>query len=778
MNRLNSDIFRPHDGQIGRKDDEINLGELFAMFRRNWWILALCVLTGLLLAIAHVATTTPRYTSQIDLNVTSAGVDADTVQDFSGVSGAQIREGAVQTEIEILRSERITERVVRMMDLHQDPDFLASRQHGLGEITRAVRRLIGTALATVESLLQDETTDLSASALSQPDAADLEAQAIEAAARRLRADMQIATIPDTRVLQIRYTSTSPDLSARVANAIARAFIDDQIESTEEASQRAIDWLRERRDQLRDQSERATQLAQQFRADNNLQGADVSRPTDAEFDRLTADLVAARAELVELESRSRRLTEIVENQDTSAVARETAAQGITSGLRSNYLETLRNYNNLVATLGPDHAQTQRRARELQDLEGLMFEEIRRNAQLVRDDIRATRERVASLEEAQMEAGGRLSGDQVLLAELRELETNATTLNNLYTNFQQRYQEAVQRREVPTSSARVLNRAQPGTQTEPNGPRIQAFGGLLGFMIASGIIMFREWRDDRVRTEEQIREDLGLEYLGGLNVLKGRKDAVSGRLGDALAQGKRVVLLPELMTYAADKPLTGFAEALRTGKMSLSLRHGKKPRAPRVGIVSCFPSEGKTTVAANFANLLAQQGARVMLIDGDMRNPGLSRATGKEFDAGLIDVLMGEKDWRDIYYSVQGTGLHILPNSKMRVAHTSELMGSDAMTGLLDELDQDYDYVIVDLPPLGPVIDTRVLLDRLDGLFFVFKWGETHRKMARRVMRYDPRLYDKCYGAFLNMIDPKKQRSYEGADGYNNYRSYYNNYYRDN
>ena len=781
MNRLNGDVFRQQDSQMPRNDDEIDIGKLLAVLRRNLWLIILATVTGLGLGIAHVSTTTPLYSSQVDLNIGRPS-DVDTFQDISGVSGAQVTEATIQTELEVLRSERIAERVVRMLDLHQNSTFLAPRRAGLSEITgtirRQIRNTISSSLGWARGLIaDDEVPDLPAPAPVELTAEELEARAIENTARRVRGGMSVTPVPNSRVVRISFTSTSPQLSARIANAIAEAYIDDQLDATNEASQRAIDWLRERRDQLRDQSERAEAIADRFRTENNLQGVDVNRATDAEFERLTANLVEARAELVELEARNRRLTEIVENEDTTAVVRETAAQGITSSLRARYLDTLSNYNNLVATLGESHAQTQRRLRELRDIEMLMFEEVRRSAELVRDDMRAARERLASLEAAQGRAGERVSADMAELIELRELERNAETVANLHASFQQRYQEATQRLEVPTSSARILNLARPGGQTSPNATRIQGQFALLGFILAMGFVAIREWRDDRVRTEDQVRNDLGLEYLGGLTLLKERPTPVSGRLGEALAQGKRVVLLPERLTFAADKPLSGFAETLRTGKMGLTLRHGKKPRAPRIGMLSCFPGEGKTTVAANFANLLAHQGARVMLVDGDMRNPGLTRATGKEFETGLVDILLEDRDWREIYHTVQGTGLHVLPNSKTRIAHSSELIGSEAMTRLLDQLDQEYDYVFVDLPPLGPVIDARALLDRLDGVFMVFKWGGTHRKMASRVLNHDPRLRDKCYGAFVNMVDPKKARAYEGPQSYLNYRSYYGRYYRE-
>ena len=775
MNRVNFDATGMQSAGPDRADDEIDLGKIFGVIRRNWHILVFGGLVGLLLAIAQVATTTRLYTAHVELN-TFRSADVDTFQDFAGVSGSRSASYDFDTEIQVLRSEKIAERVVRNLGLHEDSAFNAARSAGV------ISRISGTVTGQLRGLVRDARAMLSArDAPALPTdmdpAPDAEARAIERAAQRLRGSMSVNAVGRSAVLRVSYTSSSPALSARVANGIADAYIEDQLAATDEASQRAIEWLGVRRDELRDQLEQVSAIADAFREEHDLVGVDVDQLASAELERLSQNLVAARAEVVDLEARNRRLTEIVESGDTSAVVRETAGQGITSGLRSRYLDVLRSYNSLASSLGDDHAQTERRLRELQEIEALMFEEIRRSAQLVSDDLQAARERVASFEQAQARVGERVGADQAIILQLRDLENNVETVRNLYSSFRQRHQEATQRQEIPVSNTRILNRAQtPGAPSSPNAQQMLALGGLMGFLIAGAWVAFREWRDDRIRSEEHVRDDLALEYLGGLTVLKGVATNVRGARDPAYDSAPP--RFPPMLTFAADKPLSGYAETLRTGKISLTLRHGRDSRAPRLGFVSCFPGEGKTTTAANFASLLAQQGARVVLIDADMRNPGLSRATGKTFDAGLVDVLLGEKDWREVCQPVDGVGVHLIPNAKTRVAHTSELLGSKAMTALLESLDQEYDYVILDLPPLGPVVDARVILDTLDGVFFVFKWGGTNRDLARRILRMDPRIRDKSYGAFLNFFDPKKASAYGNTQSYNYYRTYYNRYYNDN
>lgn len=773
MNRHANDPFAAPDPRQADTAPELDLRKLLEAGLRNWRFMAFATLVGLILALAQVAVTTRLYTAVLDIDV-GRSAESVTFQEFSGVTTA-VPLADVETELQVLRSEQIAVRTVRALQLHRNQTFLTNSQSGVGLIVRFLRTQAASGVAAVRGFLAEPIPQLPEPELT---AEELENAQIEQAALRLRGIMTASSVRGSRVLQVRVTTASPELSARIANGVARAYIEDKLEASDEAAQRAISWLRERRDQLREQSDRLVQIAEQFRAQNNLIGVDIDRTNDVEFERLTQGLAAARAELVELEARDRRLSEIVLNNDTTAVVRETATQGITSELRSRYLEVLRAYNSLASSLGDDHAQTQRRLRELREIEGLMFEEIRRSAQLVRDDIRSTRERVVSLEVALAEVAERVGTDQAVIAELRQLDRNAETALALFTSFQQRFQEASQRQEIPASQARVLNSARPPAQpSSPNVMLILATGTILGFLLSVAIVTYREWRDDRVRTEDQVRDGLGLEFLGGLPILKGTAKVADPASTDTLSDQRLVTHMPEIMTYAADKPLSSFAETLRTGKISLTLRQAGAGRGTRMGFVSAFPSEGKTTTAANFANLLAQQGARVILIDADLRNPGLSRALGRPFELGLVDILLNRKDWREVRHVVPETGLHVIPNSKTRAAYTAELIGGGAMTALLDKLNHEYEFVVLDLPPLAPVVDARAVLDRLDGVFFVIKWGSTQNQVLQQILRADPRLREKCFGAYLNMFDPKKARAYGSGPGYGYYRKYYNRYYQD-
>jgi succinoglycan biosynthesis transport protein ExoP len=200
---------------------------------------------------------------------------------------------------------------------------------------------------------------------------------------------------------------------------------------------------------------------------------------------------------------------------------------------------------------------------------------------------------------------------------------------------------------------------------------------------------------------------------------------------------------------------------------------------IGIISMFPSEGKSTVSKNFASLIAHLGARTLLIDGDLRNPGLTRAIARRASAGAVEAIKGEKTLAELCYCEPRSGLQFLPTpANKRVNHTSDLLASAGMKNLLGEAGKAYDYVIVDLPPLGPVVDVKAAAALFDAFVLVIEWGRTSRRALQTMIESDPRLAANCVGAIFNKVKLAEINSYEGYGSKDyHYNSYFKYYARD-
>ena len=196
---------------------------------------------------------------------------------------------------------------------------------------------------------------------------------------------------------------------------------------------------------------------------------------------------------------------------------------------------------------------------------------------------------------------------------------------------------------------------------------------------------------------------------------------------------------------------------------------------IGLTSSMPSEGKSTSSCNLAELIAHGGSKVILVDGDLRNPTLSRKLTSNPDVGLLEVLSGKVSLSEAIYTDVETGLEFLPAViESRLAHSSEILGSDAFRNLIDKLRKSYDYVIVDLPPLAPVVDVRATTKVIDSYVFVIQWGQTKLNLVQRQLGSAPEIFDRLLGVILNKANTKVLDRYEDYYGRYYYKKYYARY----
>ena len=188
---------------------------------------------------------------------------------------------------------------------------------------------------------------------------------------------------------------------------------------------------------------------------------------------------------------------------------------------------------------------------------------------------------------------------------------------------------------------------------------------------------------------------------------------------------------------------------------------------IGITSALPAEGKSTVAANLANLMADAGRRVVLIDADLRNPTLARSLSPRPQAGWLDVISGKLDLTEATGREPTTGLALLPLLLTEApVHSDEILASQGFRDLLERLRQSYDYIIVDLPPLAPVVDVRATVPAIDSFVFVVEWGATSVKTVRRHLLKETELHERLLGVVLNKANTRLLERFEQPGIYQN------------
>lgn len=181
---------------------------------------------------------------------------------------------------------------------------------------------------------------------------------------------------------------------------------------------------------------------------------------------------------------------------------------------------------------------------------------------------------------------------------------------------------------------------------------------------------------------------------------------------------------------------------------------------VGIISTLPDEGKTTIAASLARQMAYGGKRVILVDCDLRNPSLSARFASGATAGLLEVVAGALPLENAVWTDPRTNLSILPVFRRApLLHSSEFLSSRATRELFDRLQASYDFVIVDLPPLSPLVDARAAASFVDSFVLVVEWGGTKIGAIRHALQNAPNVYEKIVGAVLNKADMKSVARYD-------------------
>ena len=326
------------------------------------------------------------------------------------------------------------------------------------------------------------------------------------------------------------------------------------------------------------------------------------------------------------------------------------------------------------------------------------------------------------------------------ELRQLESAAQTYRALYDNFQQRYTDSVQQQSLPVTEARVITRASPpSAKSSPKSFLILTAATMGGLVLGLGLAMLREISDRVFRTGNQVETQLKTECVAIVPMIKlGAKAApVRTRAAADPAASRIIAPKPGLLRYVIDSPLSPFAESIRAVKVSVDLSGAAKSNKV-IGITSSLPNEGKSTIAASLAQLSAHGGARVILVDCDLRKPSLSQELAPNATPGLIDVITDPASLDKVIWSDPSTQLSFLPAGvRSRLIHTSEILASEAMKRFFVRLRESYDYVIVDLSPVAPVVDVRSATHLLDSYVFVIEWGKTKIDVAEHCSQFCPR-----------------------------------------
>jgi polysaccharide biosynthesis transport protein len=725
------------------------LPQLLSAIRRQIVLVVACCLAGLAMGLVYLLMATPLYSTSATIIIDKRQVRA--VRDISTLSDSPSLDTAeIESQVEVLHSTKIGLAVVRALKLSEDPAFASPRKS-------LPRRMWGAVVAMIGAKGEDSK---------QTPGVDPGVARELTAVERLNRDLRVSRVGRTFVLEVTYTSSNPALAAEIANAYTDAYMFEQLNSRIEATRRARSWLQQRTEELRQQSVESDLVAQKFKADNNLLASKGTLISEQQLTEMSTQLVTYRAATAEAQARYLRIKHIIDTHQTEAAVTESLSNPVIANLRTQYLEASKRYSALARRLDPNHMALVNFKHTMDEIAALLFEELGRVEESYRNDyeVAVAREKALTANLANQQKVAVTANDAQV--QLHQLEQKAQSFGTLYDSYLQRYQEAAQQESFPMTDGHVVSGAnQPLEPSQPRKYLVLALSMAIGTMAGAGAGIVRELMDRVFRTAEQVRDDLGVEVLGMLPLVGSAAlpPPVSGKM-------------TPMMRYVIDDSFSAFAETLRSAKVNIDL--AIPDRCPKIiGLVSLLPKEGKTTVAKNFASLLALQGTKTLLIDADTRNPALTRGIGCERRAASQGDVSTLPPLDELAQLEAESGLKILPcifaKNDPRIAHG---FTSETLHTLLRSSSQAFEYVVIDLPPIGALVNARGMAPAIDAFIFVVAWGATSRGPIRAALAKEHVIRNKLIGVVLNKVDMKKLQVYEHFDSENYYYKRFENYYK--
>jgi polysaccharide biosynthesis transport protein len=706
----------------------IDLDTVLAAARRQYKVIVGATVAAVLLAIGYIVVATPIYTSTADILLDSRQFGAvDIARDQANLT---FNSTAIESQVEVLKSEKIALAVIDKLHLTADPEFVAG--NFIGNLISKV----------VEQFSRGRAGD---------DVADDELRLQRRALVYFQKMMQVKRIEKTFVLDLEFSSISATKAANIANAIADAYLLDHLGAKYDATRRTSLWLQERIEELQKKSAQADMAVERYKEENNLIGAKGSLVNEQQLAELNSQLTLARAEMARAPARYDLIESFISGKKADAAVSEELNNPVMTELRNKYLKVSKRTAELTTRVGPNHEQVALLRNEMQQYEKQIFDELGRIAETYRSDLHIARSREESLTKSLSNLMGVNASDNRTLVPLREKEREAESIRGLYQNFLQRYQEMTQQQSFPMTEARLITRATRSLY--PSKPRkllISAISLAGGLCLGIGFAMLREYRDRAVRTSDQIREDVGLELLGIIPVIAPSELATHDEF--------------ELFRVAVASPLSRLADTLRTVKVTID--HNPSPgRSHVVGVVSAVAGEGKSTISANLAMLLGAMGSPTLLVDGDLRLSGLTKTIGIETGRSLADV--GHAPLSALVSRLPDHHVWFLPcSASAKTANSSQVLGSERMRDFLKAAGEHFQYIVVDLPPLCALVDATAIAPYVNSFLFVIEWGKTSRSTAQDALAHNVAVHEKCVGAVLNKADPRLLHLY-GSYGAHNY-----------
>ena len=719
------DDHRPRTGAHAQPESAISWTTIRAIFRRHLGLFLLFALLCPIGAAIAVWQTAPRYTATGTLVYEPSEYKARELQSI--IRTDPITEAAMSTQAEILQSLHIAQKVAERRQLAGNPEF----NPGLRP-PPFWRRWLAPAPEQNKTALPGPNPDPN----------------LDAMLLSVQAALRARPIRFSHAIEVTFTARDPLLAAAAVNDAMDVYIKDQFAAKGRLVRNATALLRKRAEELRRETRAAEDAIAAYRAQHLLfQGMHAG--SDAEqISHLTEDLVRARGELAAAEAK------LDATRGRAGAASLAAVAPSVVQLRTQRDHLTAQAQAQQSRLGPAHPAAEALRRQSEDAQRAVAAESTRVIAATEAERRAAADRVATLERnlrtARDEADRAAQAQTPLNAMLRDAEASRTELQAVLDRLQQTAQQGA----VETAEAHEISQAlPPGRPSAPNVVLDMAAGTAAGLLLGLVAVYVAHLMDQTLGSGAEITALIDLPCFALIPEI-----------------GRRARGPVPLEEYAIRRPLTAFAEQIRTLRVSLWLG-AARPRV--VAITAAQPGEGKTALTLSLGRAARAGSERVLLIECDLRQPKFARMMGAESQAGLVDLLRGDAVFEDILRTDPLTGLDFVPAGRV-TSDVLDLFLSAAMRLLLEQVRDLYDLVLLDTPPLEALSEARAIAAAADCTLLCIRWRDTPRMVVRRTADQLRDSGAHLIGTVLTRVDPRAhvRSGYPDAGVYHpRYRPYF-------
>jgi len=727
------------------REKEINLRDYLNILRKRKLIIFSIFIIVFTVVLIKTLTATPIYEASTRLLIEKT--DASPLMPNYGYTSYDPE--FLQTQAQIITSLPVAKKVVRQLNLDQTYDrYVAGRDESGFSVTAVVGWIKG--LYAVVAKITNNVFAKPVKTLQE-----IEEQEISRAdliAEMIRSSVTVEPLEETKIVNVSFMSANPELALIIANATAKAYIDQLLEMKLQASNYNRKWMGIKGEEEAGKLKKAKKALNEYMKANDIVTIeDRATIIPQKLAQLSTGLAQAETRQKELETLYAKIRRSQNNYEELETIPVIADDSVLKLIRDQILKVEQNIMEQSNKYGPKHPVMDRVNSELAILKTKRNQEIRHiirtvknRYELANSNTRDLREMLDNTKKQAVNLNEKFIQYEILR---REIENH----QNLFNALTSKADEQSITEKAQNINVWVVEKAQlPDFPSKPNRKRNILLGIIMGLFGGVGLALFLEYLDNTIKTPDDVEDKYNLPVLTTVSKIKDKTKT--------------------LYKLVLDEPSSAFAESFKSLRASIMLSSSDSP-PKTILITSMAPKDGKTTIASNLAMAIAGSGSKVLIIDCDLRRPMLHQVFGLENKTGLSTFISGTSGITIIRDGLP-ENLSIIPSGPIP-PNPSELMISKRLKDLIRSLKNKYDFIIFDTPPIISVSDTLIISKIVDASLIVTRFGKTTYEMMSYGMKQLAGIEAKVIGTVINAVDEKKSGYY-----YYHYNKEYYQYYSSN